>query len=143
MRVREKIVEIEKFLEQLKGFLPSDFDMYEKNFKDKAACERYFEKIVEAIVDVSFLLAREESLEMPESEEGIFVLLRNHKIISEDLCKNLKDMKGMRNILAHEYGSVDDKIVFQAVTEEIERDIREFLESIEDYHKKKEEMKKK
>lgn len=143
MRVHDKAEEIEQYLEQLKSFLPPDFNTYEKEFKDKAACERYFEKIVEAVVDLSFLLAREEGLGLPEEEEGVFVLLLNHKIISEELCKNLKDMKGMRNILVHEYGSVDDKIVFRAVTEEIEKDIRKFLKSIEDYHKKKEEMKEK
>ncbi len=143
MRVHDKAKEIEKYLEQLKSFLPSDFDTYEKEFKDKAACERYFEKIVEAVIDLSFLLVREERLGLPEEEEGVFVLLLNHKIISEELCKNLKDMKGMRNILVHEYGSVDDKIVFRVVTEEIEKDIRKFLESIEEYHKKKEETKEK
>ena len=36
----------------------------------------------------------------------------------------------MRNILAHEYGEVDDEIVFNAVTEELEKDAIEFIKNI-------------
>jgi len=43
------------------------------------------------------------------------------------LAKKLRDAKGMRNILAHQYGQVDDKIVFNA-TKEIETDVNDFIE---------------
>lgn len=36
----------------------------------------------------------------------------------------------MRNIIAHEYGTVNDEIVFHAITEEIERDTIEFIEVV-------------
>ena len=39
----------------------------------------------------------------------------------------LKNMKGMRNILAHQYGEVDDKIVYSSIDREIYPDIKEFL----------------
>lgn len=38
----------------------------------------------------------------------------------------------MRNIIAHEYGKIDDAIVFHAVTEELITDVRNFLEKIEE-----------
>jgi len=48
-------------------------------------------------------------------------------IISERLGEKLKDAKRMRNILAHEYGAVDDEVVFQAISEELSDDVTEFL----------------
>ena len=36
----------------------------------------------------------------------------------------------MRNILAHEYGEVDDEIVFHAIRNELTNDARAFLQSI-------------
>ena len=36
----------------------------------------------------------------------------------------------MRNILAHQYGEVNDKAVFTAVTEELGPDVLEFLEGV-------------
>ena len=36
----------------------------------------------------------------------------------------------MRNIIAHEYGKIDDEIVFGAVTEQLGKDVREFIKDI-------------
>ena len=38
----------------------------------------------------------------------------------------------MRNIIAHEYGKIDDKIVFEAITEELERDVKEFIKKVKE-----------
>jgi len=53
-----------------------------------------------------------------------------NKIISEELCSKLKDAKGMRNIIAHEYGKIDDEIVFEAVEEQLISEVNEFIENI-------------
>jgi uncharacterized protein YutE (UPF0331/DUF86 family) len=49
------------------------------------------------------------------------------KIISKELSIKLKNAKGMRNIVAHKYGTVDDRIVFEAITEELLKDANEFI----------------
>ena len=59
------------------------------------------------------------------------------KIVSVELAEKLKDAKSMRNILAHEYGIVDDTIVFESITEELGNDVRLLLEKIEEYLKSK------
>lgn len=140
-RVDDKIEEIEKFIEQLKSFLPPDFDDYESDFQTKAACERYCEKIIEAVVDIAFLMIKELKLKIPEEDKEAFIILADKQIISSNLSAKLQDAKGMRNILAHEYGKVDDNIVFHAVTEELENDVREFLENVKTYLQKKEQEK--
>ena len=48
-RYREKIKEIQNFLEELHDMLPFSLEEYCSNLKTKAACERYFEKIVNDI----------------------------------------------------------------------------------------------
>jgi uncharacterized protein YutE (UPF0331/DUF86 family) len=40
----------------------------------------------------------------------------NHILdIDKRLSSKLKEAKGMRNIIAHEYGNIDDKIVFKSM----------------------------
>jgi len=130
-RINDKIQEIEKFLEELESVLPKDLDEYLNNFKIKAICERHFEKIVEAVVDISFLIIREKKFESPTDDENSFEILSNHNIISKELSIKLKAAKGMRNIIAHEYGKIDDKLVFEAVTQELIKDVNEFINQIE------------
>ena len=59
-RINDKIEELETYLEQLLNIVPENLEEYEKDFKTKAACERLFEKIVEAVIDISFLFIRKK-----------------------------------------------------------------------------------
>ncbi len=129
-RIEEKIQQIEKFLEELLEMKPNDFEEYERDIKSKAICERYCEKIPEALVDLALLVIKYKNLPMPEDEDSAFGILKDNKIISDALSKSLQDAKGMRNIIAHEYGRIDDRIIFEAASYELEKDAKEFIKRI-------------
>ena len=131
-RVQDKIEEIEEFLSFLLEITPKSFEDYKTDLKAKAACERYAEKIIEAIVDLAFLTAKFLNIEIPAqiSDKEIFDLLSNKKIISSMLSSNLQHAKGMRNIIEHEYGKLNDERVYEALSTELESDVNEFLANI-------------
>lgn len=129
-RIKEKIKEIEQFVLDLESFVPTDFEEYKSDVKTKAACERFFEKIVEGLVDVAFLIIKEKGLDLPEEDKATFDVLAAAQLIPVDLANRLKQARGMRNILAHDYGRIDDELVFESVTNEIVRDARAFLMKI-------------
>jgi uncharacterized protein YutE (UPF0331/DUF86 family) len=129
-RIRDKIQEINNYLAELKTIIPKNFEEYEGDIKTKAACERYFEIIIEAIEDLSFLIIEDLALKKPETEKEIFRVLLDQKIIDEKLLKRIQNAKGMRNILAHEYGRINDELVFSSIKEEIISDAQEFLNKV-------------
>lgn len=130
-RIEDKTKEIEQYLSELLAIVPETYEDYIEDYASKAACERYFEKIVEAVVDLAFLIRKDKKLRIPDDDNAMFVVLAENKMISFDLAKKLKDAKGMRNIIAHEYGDkIDDEKVYHSVSEELESDVREFLNSI-------------
>ena len=59
-RIKDKIEEINKFLDEFKGIIPSSLREYESNIEKKAACERYFKKILEAVTDLAFLIIKDK-----------------------------------------------------------------------------------
>ena len=130
MIINDKIDEIEGYLSEIEEFIPADFDGYKRDFKTKAACERYFEKIVEAVTDLAFLVIKEKGYSTPEEDKQAFDILAKEKVIPQQLAEHFKDAKGMRNILAHKYGTVDDETVFHSITEEIVDDANEFLKAV-------------
>jgi uncharacterized protein YutE (UPF0331/DUF86 family)/broad-specificity NMP kinase len=130
-RIDQKIEEIQRFLEELESVLPIDFEDYKTDWKTRDICERHFEKIIEGATDLAFLVINKLQLKNPESDKQAFEILSQENIISEELSQRLKDAKGMRNIIAHEYGRIDDELVFEAVTQEISKDAKEFLNKIE------------
>ncbi len=130
-RVADKIAEIEEYLGQLSEIIPNTIEEYKGSLEKKAACERYLEKIVEAATDLAFLVVKIKKLSIPEDDAHAFSILAEQKVIDEVLEKKLKDAKGMKNIIAHQYGKIDDTIVFEAVTEDLEKDIEAFITCVE------------
>lgn len=126
--------EIEDYLNFLEEIMPENLIIYKKDLKTKAACERYCEKIIESVVDLAFLVFKKSNSlidgKIPENDYQVFDLLSKNKIISEELAEKLKDAKGMRNILAHQYGKVDDEIIFESITNELINDVADFIKSI-------------
>jgi len=129
-RIKDKTEEIEKYVSELDEIIPENYEEYLNDIKSKAACERYAEKIVQAITDLAFLVIKDRKLISPESDIEAFSILSSNNIISIELADRLQDAKGMRNILAHEYGEVDDEIVFNAISSELREDSKEFVKSV-------------
>ena len=75
-------------------------------------------------------MIKDRHLKIPEDDKQAFDILANEKLISPELSQKLKNAKGMRNLIAHEYGKIDDEIVFEAITSELENDVREFVSAI-------------
>jgi len=127
----DKIVEIEKYLDDLREFLPLDFDGYMADKKTRAACERCCEKIVEAVIDLVFVVIKNKEFRSPTSNSDALDVLSENNIISLELSDKLSDAKSMRNWLAHRYGDVNDKLVFDSLKGELIDDVEEFLEAVQ------------
>lgn len=132
-KIKDKINDVQLYLDELSKIAPNEFDDYKSNNVLKAACERYFEKIIEAITDIAFMIIVKRKLRMPEDDIDAFKILLEHKIIDEELCKKLKQAKGMRNILANQYGTIKDEIVFEAIKKEVDNDVKKFISIVENY----------
>jgi uncharacterized protein YutE (UPF0331/DUF86 family) len=129
-RIEEKLAEIERDLSFLMEIIPQEFEEYKSDKKTKAACEHYFERLLENIISICFLLIKEMKIHLPEEEIGAIAILGEEGIIDKELAEKLQNAKRMRNIISHEYGEVDDEIVFNSLKGEIERDINLFIQRI-------------
>jgi uncharacterized protein YutE (UPF0331/DUF86 family) len=129
MRVIDKLEELKGYVSELEEIMPGNLQEY-VDLKTKAACERYFERIMEAVVDLSFLIIKEKGYKIPEEDKEAFDILVKEGFISQELSEKLKDAKGMRNIIAHEYGKIDDELVFHSITEELVEDVNGLIKEV-------------
>jgi len=126
----DKVIEIEKYLNDLRDFLPLDFGEYMADKKTRAACERCCEKIVEAVIDLVFIVIKNREFRSPQSNSDALDVLSENNIISLKLSDKLSDAKSMRNWLAHRYGDVNDRLVFDSLKRELIDDVKKFLEAV-------------
>ena len=129
-RINEKIKDIEKYLFELEEISSASLKDFKSDLKTKAACERYFEKIVESLVDLVFLIIKHHKFESPNEDSEAFVILERHGVIDKLLSEKLQDAKNMRNLIIHQYEVVDDERVYEAVKDKLPSDAKEFIKYI-------------
>ena len=111
-RILVRIDQLEGYLRELREIVPEDFATYQKVEK-RRACERLLQISIEAVIDICHLLVVGLRLGIPSEEDDLFVKLGEAGVISSRMEGTLKEMKGFRNILVHDYAHIDEQIVFQ------------------------------
>ncbi len=128
-RILAKIDEMMTYLEELESIKPREIEEYTSSIKDKRACERLLQMLIETEIDICSMMVFSLKLGLPSDEEDLFSKLESKKVITKEMKNVLSDMKGMRNILVHRYGEVKDEKVFEAVSESLE-DLEKFREEV-------------
>lgn len=117
-RVLAKLDELHGYLRELRSVVPDRFEDY-LAVEKRRSCERLLQVSVEAVIDTCALLVTDLRLGLPGDEEDLLEKLAVDEVLSRPTLSLVRRMKGMRNILVHEYGRVDDALVFETVRERL------------------------
>lgn len=112
-RILSKLDELDVYLKELESITPKSYEEYTSSIEKRRACERLLHILIECTIDICTLMVKGLRLGLPTEEEDIFEKLRRKEIISKQMERKLKAMRGFRNILVHRYGGIDDKLVFE------------------------------
>lgn len=112
-RILAKIDELDGYLDELAQIMPADFVEYQ-HIEKKRSCERLLQLCIECAIDVCKLFVSGLRLGLPSGENDLFDKMLKKGILSKEMNVLLKEMRGFRNILVHEYVSIDDKLVFKS-----------------------------
>lgn len=127
--LKAKINHIEKALQRLKEKQNASLDELLKNLDLQDIVLHNLQLSIQGCIDISSHIISDEGWTVPDTLAGVFDILAKHKIISEELNKRLQKMVGFRNIIVHEYETVDLNIVHRILTEDI-KDIHLFLKQV-------------
>lgn len=116
-QLRQEIEDEKKFL--------SDFHLFGNT-------ERYLQLSIQTIIDISHLIIIDLNLKRPEDNYDAISILFGKKVISEDLSQKITRMIGLRNLLVHEYGEIDRKIIFKVLSENLE-DLELFKKEVSNF----------
>lgn len=134
-RILSKLDEIDRYVNELSEIKPESLKEYQSSIKEKRACERLVQIAIESVMDVCNIIVSDMKLGLPEDEDDVIKKLETNKIIRKEVSLLLSKMKGMRNILVHKYGEVEDELVFESISQELE-DFDKFKEEILSFIKK-------
>ena len=113
-RILAKLDELEGYLAELHAIAPENLKEY-RRIEKKRSCERLLQLCIECVIDMCRILVSGLRLGLPADENDLFEKLNKNGIVTPSVKRLLRQMRGFRNILLHEYASVDDELVFKYV----------------------------
>jgi len=114
-RVLARLDTLDGYLRELREILPASLESY-RRVETRRACERLLQIAIESVIDVCGLLVTGLRLGLPGEEDDLIEKLAQAGVVPSALRDRLRRMKGLRNMLVHEYGRIDDRIVYDVVT---------------------------
>lgn len=113
-RILARIDELDGYLSELRQVAPQSFEAY-KTIEKRRTCERLLQIAIECVIDICGSMVAGLRLGLPGDADDVFEKLERASTISTPLRQTLRRMKGLRNILVHEYGKIDDELVWDTV----------------------------
>ncbi len=129
---RKKLTNLSQYLHDLRQVAAYSLDEYESNLFVKRTGERTIELIVECAVDINNHFILEVGSGTPSEYFQSFLDMADLGAIPESLARALAPSAGLRNRLSHEYETVIDRIVYNAIHRIISNYTR-YVEQIQEW----------
>lgn len=107
--VAKKLAEIETYVRELREL--ADASAIRSSVKEQRFVLHTLQLAIQAALDAASHVVSDERLGEPERNRELFALLTNAGWIPAELAAKLEEMVGFRNVLVHEYASIDLEIV--------------------------------
>ncbi|MGV9203563.1 MAG: DUF86 domain-containing protein [Promethearchaeia archaeon] len=69
---------------------------------------------IESLFDLIAMLVKDMGLQVKDDEDNVDALIKE-KNLDQDLGGELKDAKGMRNVIVHQYNGVNESIILKSL----------------------------
>ena len=103
-RIIQKVEYIEQAVTVLSRKQSLALSEYLADREQRAIVEREFQTALEACIDISELLLKSLSTEIPETNAEKFARLGEIEILAADTAEAMQEAARFRNVLAHTYG---------------------------------------
>lgn len=125
--IENKISSIQKYLKILERYKIYSRKEIENNIDIRGAAERYLYLVSQSAIDLAEAIIAYKKFRKPSTLAESFDILKEEKIISGDLVGKMIGMVGFRNVVAHDYESINYDLVYRILHQDI-KDIKEFSE---------------
>ena len=82
--------------------------------------ERYLHLATEAALDLANHWIADQALRTPESNRDTFSVLEESGELDANLAERLRGWAGFRNVLVHQYATIDHAIAYRAIHEDLD-----------------------
>ena len=130
MKKIKLVADLQRYLQDLEEIIPEE-DEFLNNKSHQYSVSMLMMNIINVCIDLGAEVVSLKQLGYPETYRDIFQILEKEKIITASLSKKMKNLVGLRNLLAHEYGTINLELLYEQAKEI--NFVEKYLESIISY----------
>jgi uncharacterized protein YutE (UPF0331/DUF86 family) len=127
--IAAKLSKLREYLKFLKELQATPKEKFIGDFKIIGATERYLQTSIECIIDIGNEIISTQQLQRPECYRDIPTILAKAKIIPKPFAETIAAMIGFRNLLVHDYASINIELVYEFLQTRLS-DFETFIEYI-------------
>ena len=109
------------------------FSEYQSSPDYKDIAERNIQVAIEGCLNIAKVVISSKQLPEPMDNKGVFTVLAEAEILSNESLNFLVPMAGTRNVLVHGYDKVEDSIIYGVLKRHLD-DFVVFLKEIKENH---------
>jgi uncharacterized protein YutE (UPF0331/DUF86 family) len=121
---RDKVEGLIRHLRQYTGYLRDIAKLDREEFLNDpmaiGSARYYLQVSIESCIDIANHIIATERFRAPKDYKDTFRVLNETGIIPDEFTRTMRAMAGLRNLLVHLYWEVDDKMVYDSLSTELD-----------------------
>lgn len=116
-KINERLKVIQRERSLLEDFVGMSFEQFtdDEKIHEYYGALHHLQVVLQAVLDICQHIAAQELLGPYKENKEVFKLLVGKKVLSKELGKTFEVAIGVRNILVHQYESVDPRKVYDVI----------------------------
>ncbi|TEB07725.1 hypothetical protein Psch_01280 [Pelotomaculum schinkii] len=133
--VNRKLQKLTGYLIELEKMKEITLEEYRSDFRHRRTVERLIQLIVDVAVDINTHTIVDAGKPPPADAFNSFLEAAEIGLYPKIFAKEIAPSTGERNIIVHDYESIDDTIVFESISEAIEL-YYQYVKYVSEYNRK-------
>lgn len=134
--LNRKLKLLSEYVDQLEPLVGGDITDIKNDRVLTAAIERYFQLVVDLMIDVNVHVIREGNFGAPDDLQDTFNMIGSHQVIDSAFAEKIAPIVGARNMLVHRYEKLDKDLFLRNLKKnfpDFKRYISEIFAFVEKY----------
>lgn len=127
--VFRKIASLSEYQKQVSEYSALTVEQYRGDWKIQRIVERTLQMMIELSADIANHVISDNGLRTPETYADTFRVLAENGILNQDQLAVMEKMAKFRNIVVHQYETVDAEIVILVLRRHLD-DFSQFSDSV-------------
>lgn len=115
--IKHKLISIKENIDIVKENIPDNLEEFKNLGLIKDGIYKKIEVSIQEIINICSIINSDLKIGIPSNRDEIISALEEKEVLSKELGKKIRELKGFRNFLVHRYGKIQDEIAYEDIKE--------------------------